>query len=68
MLLIMVILGGVGFLYGGVLGAAVLLLLEEVISSYTIHWQLGVGLVLLAVVLYAPNGLSTLMRRKPADG
>ena len=56
MLLIMVILGGVGFLYGGVLGAAVLLLLEEVLSSYTIHWQLGVGLVLLAVVLYAPNG------------
>ncbi len=68
MLLIMVILGGVGFLYGGVLGAAVLLLLEEVVSSYTIHWQLGVGLVLLAVVLYAPNGLSTLMQRKPADG
>ena len=43
MLLIMVILGGVGFLYGGLLGAAVLLLLEEVLSSYTIHWQLGVG-------------------------
>ena len=58
MLMIMVILGGVGFLYGGVLGAAVLLLLEEVLSSYTIHWQLGVGLVLLAVVLFAPNGLS----------
>ena len=68
MLLIMVILGGVGFLYGGVLGAAVLLLLEEVLSSYTIHWQLGVGLVLLAVVLYAPNGLSTLLQRKRANG
>jgi len=64
MLLIMVILGGVGFLYGGVLGAAVLLLLEDLLSGYTIHWQLGVGLVLLAVVLYAPNGLSTLFRRK----
>ncbi len=61
MLLIMVILGGVGTLYGGVLGAAVLLLLEEVISTYTIHWQLGVGAVLLAVVLFAPNGLSTLL-------
>ncbi len=67
-LLIMVILGGVGFLYGGLLGAAVFLLLEEVLSGYTIHWQLGVGLVLLAVVLYAPNGLSTLLRRGRAGG
>ena len=67
-LLIMVILGGVGYLYGGLLGAAVLLLLEELISSHTIHWQLGVGLVLLAVVLFAPNGLSTLLRRGRAGG
>jgi branched-chain amino acid transport system permease protein len=68
MLLIMVILGGVGYLYGGVLGAAVMLLLEELISSYTMHWQLGVGIVLLGVVLFAPNGLSTLLRSSRADG
>jgi branched-chain amino acid transport system permease protein len=68
MLMIMVILGGVGFLYGGALGAAVLLLLEEVLSGYTIHWQLGVGIALLAVVLYAPNGLFSLARRRPAGG
>jgi branched-chain amino acid transport system permease protein len=68
MLLIMVILGGVGFLYGGVLGAVVLLLLEETLSDYTIHWQLGVGLVLLAVVLFAPNGLLSLARRRAAGG
>jgi len=58
MLLVMVVLGGVGGLYGGVLGAAALLILEEVLSGYTIHWQLGVGLVLLAVVFLAPRGLS----------
>ncbi len=68
MLLIMVILGGVGFLYGGFLGAAAVLLLEEVIAAYTIHWQLGVGLVLLAVVLYAPNGLSTLLQTRREHG
>lgn len=60
LLLTMVILGGVGRLWGGAIGAAVLLLLEEVLATYTIHWQLGVGLVLLAVVLFAPNGLATL--------
>ena len=64
MLLIMVILGGVGFLYGGVLGALVLLLLEETLSEYTIHWQFGVGLILLAVVLFAPNGLLSLAQRR----
>jgi len=68
MLMIMVILGGVGFLYGGVLGAAVLLLLEEIASDYTIHWQLGVGLVLLAIVLYAPNGLLSLAGRRARGG
>jgi len=62
MLLTMVILGGVGFLWGGAIGAGVLLLLEEILATYTIHWQLGVGVVLLAVVLFAPNGLSTLLR------
>jgi branched-chain amino acid transport system permease protein len=67
MLLIMVILGGVGFLYGGALGAAVLLLVEEVLSAYTMHWPLGVGLVLLGVVLFAPNGLAGVLRARRAD-
>ena len=67
-LLIMVILGGVGYLYGGLVGAAVFLLLEEFLAAYTMHWQLGLGAVLLLVVLVAPNGLLSLRRglwRKP---
>ena len=62
MLMIMVILGGVGQLYGGVLGAVVFLLLEEVLSSYTIYWQFGLGAMLLAVVLLTPNGLMSLFQ------
>ncbi len=68
MLLVMVVLGGVGSLYGGALGAAALLILEEALAAYTIHWQLGVGAVLLAVVFLAPRGLaglaSDIMRRR----
>jgi branched-chain amino acid transport system permease protein len=64
MLMIMVILGGVGYLYGGLLGAVFFLLLEELLSHYTIHWQLGLGAVLLLVVLVAPNGLASLVARK----
>ncbi|MBM3393631.1 MAG: branched-chain amino acid ABC transporter permease [Betaproteobacteria bacterium] len=66
MLLIMVLLGGVGYVYGGVLGAAILLLLEETLSSHTIYWQLGLGLALLAVVLFARNGLLSLWNRARA--
>ena len=59
-LMVMVILGGVGHRFGGFLGAAVLLALEEVLSGYTIHWQLALGVLLLAVVLWAPRGLAAL--------
>jgi len=64
LLMVMVILGGVGRLYGGLVGAVVFLVLEEALSAYTIHWQLGLGALLLAVVLLAPNGLLSLWRDK----
>jgi len=62
MLLVMVALGGVGYFYGGVLGAAVFLALEEVLSSHVEYWQIYVGVVLLAVVMLAPRGISSLLR------
>jgi branched-chain amino acid transport system permease protein len=62
-LMIMVILGGAGRLLGGALGAAVLLVVEEAIAGRTIHWPLAVGVVLLAVVLFAPAGLAGLAPR-----
>jgi branched-chain amino acid transport system permease protein len=68
-LMIMVILGGVGFRYGGVLGAALYLMLEEVLSARTVYWQLGLGMALLAIVLYARQGLAGFVgRRLPRAG
>ena len=64
MLMIMVILDNVGRLYGGFVGAVVFLVLEEVLSTFTIHWQLGLGVALLVVVLLAPNGLLSLWRQR----
>jgi branched-chain amino acid transport system permease protein len=66
-LMIMVILGGVGRFWGGPLGAATLLTLEEMLSGspllgeYAMHWQLPVGVVLLAIVLFAPQGIAGLI-------
>ena len=66
LLLVMVILGGVGHLWGGFIGAVVFLMLEEVLAAYTIHWQFGLGAVLLLVVLVAPQGLAGFLRRRRA--
>lgn len=66
-LMITVILGGAGHPLGGLIGACVLVVLEEILREYTIHWQLGVGAVLLAIVLFAEHSLANLMRRGPAS-
>ena len=69
-LMIMVILGGVGRFWGGPVGAAVLLTLEEILSGspilgpYALNWQLPVGVILLAVVLYAPRGIAGAFAKK----
>jgi branched-chain amino acid transport system permease protein len=67
-LMVMVILGGTGYFFGGAIGAVVMLMLEEVLSSYTIHWQLIVGAVLLAVVLLLPHGVASLYHRVTRRG
>lgn len=55
--LIMVIVGGSGTLIGPILGAAFFMLLEHQLSSYTEAWALFFGLVFIAFVLFAPEGL-----------
>jgi branched-chain amino acid transport system permease protein len=62
--LVMVILGGLGNLWGGLAGAAVFLILEEALSAYTKHWAIGVGAILLAVVFFAPRGIAGLWSDK----
>jgi branched-chain amino acid transport system permease protein len=56
-ILVMVLLGGTGTLYGPVLGAAAFLLLEEGLSIYTEHWMVYFGPLLILVVLFARHGL-----------
>jgi len=67
--MIVLILGGYGRLYGAFVGALVYLLLEHTLAkAYPTAWQIGVGLMLIAVALYARNGIigigDALLRRK----
>lgn len=63
---VMVLVGGIGYRYGGVLGAFALLLVEEVLAAYTDHWHLPLGLALLAIVFLAPRGLAGTFARRPS--
>jgi branched-chain amino acid transport system permease protein len=60
-LIIMVVLGGMGSIFGPVFGAVVLLVLEEVLSGITEYWQIIVGPLLLFVVLFARGGINGLL-------
>ncbi|PCH66378.1 MAG: branched-chain amino acid ABC transporter permease [Rhodobacteraceae bacterium] len=63
-LMFMVILGGAATIVGPVLGASVFILLEEILSSYTIFWQLPFGLMLIGVVLFIRGGLMGFFKGK----
>ena len=61
-IMFMVILGGMGTLVGPVIGAVAFLLLEDVLSALTVHWQIVLGPILILVVLFAKRGLFGLVR------
>jgi len=60
--LIMVLLGGTGTLVGPAVGAAAVLLLQNLVSSYTERWTMILGATFVLVVLVAPQGLAGLVR------
>jgi branched-chain amino acid transport system permease protein len=63
--IVMAVLGGVHTFLGPALGAAVYVVLEVMISGKTEYWPLAMGVIIVALVLAMPEGLSGL-RRKPA--
>ncbi len=57
LVLMMALLGGMGTFFGPFIGAGVFLLLENLVSLWTVHWQLIVGLVFVSCVLFFPRGI-----------
>jgi branched-chain amino acid transport system permease protein len=62
-LMVMVILGGMGTLFGPVVGAVVYLLLEELLSHVTEYSALIIGPLLLFVVLFGRGGIMGMLGR-----
>lgn len=66
--LIMVLVGAAGTLFGPMLGAVMFVLLQYVVSTYTERWLFVIGIMYLVIALYAPQGaltfLSAWLRRR----
>ncbi len=61
--LMMVILGGMGTLFGPILGTFALALLQDLFADLTRHWLLPMGLFIILAVLVLPQGLGGLALR-----
>ncbi len=76
--LLMVISGGAGTLLGPVIGAALVVIVKNVVSAYVTRWNFMLGAIFVAIVIFMPEGLvpgavrltrsawRTSTRRKPA--
>jgi branched-chain amino acid transport system permease protein len=69
--LLMVILGGTGTLFGSLIGSALLVFLQNLLSGITQRWLTVLGAILVLAVMYAPAGIvgasrALIRRRGPA--
>ena len=53
----MVISGGAGTLLGPVVGAALVVIIKNVVSAYIVRWNFMLGAIFVAIVLFMPEGL-----------
>jgi branched-chain amino acid transport system permease protein len=67
-LIVLIILGGTGRLFGPVAGAMLFVLFEFVLGGLTERWQFFLGLILLGVVLFARGGLIGMLAGKVRHG
>jgi branched-chain amino acid transport system permease protein len=60
-LVLMVILGGLGTIWGPVLGAVVIVLFQQEVSIYVSRWQTLMGVVFILAVIFTPGGIAGLL-------
>lgn len=61
--LIMVILGGEGTLFGPAIGAGIIILIKNFVSGYTEHWMIILGAIYILTVMFAPQGVYRLFKQ-----
>lgn len=67
-IMIFVILGGVGRLFGPLAGAALFIVMEFYLGGITEHWQFFLGIILLCVVLFVRGGILGILAGRRVHG
>jgi branched-chain amino acid transport system permease protein len=62
--LFMAFIGGIGYFWGPVLGSGIFVYLSEYLSSFTDRWEFFFGLIFITIVIFAPEGLLGIVKRK----
>ena len=62
--LVVSLLGGIGTLYGPILGTTILTLLAKYIADYTIYWGFILGILLTVIVIFMPGGITGFIRKQ----
>ncbi len=65
-LVVMVVLGGMGRLYGAVIGAVILTLLPQFLASFEEYQTLIYGMIIIGVMVFMPRGIVSLFDRNPS--
>lgn len=55
--LLMAIVGGIGTLFGGFIGAFLIIALEQAVSMFTERWLMVLGLTFIGIMIFAPEGV-----------
>ena len=63
-LIVFIIIGGLGCIYGPLIGAIFFVTFEQIFGSYTEHWQVFLGLLIILTVLFARGGLIGFLSRR----
>ncbi len=68
LVLMTVILGGTGTLYGSVIGAFALGILQDQLQDFSEHWMLFLGIFIIVIVLILPHGIAGAIKRLTRSG
>ena len=55
--IVFILIGGLGRIYGPLIGAAFFVTFEQFFGSYTEHWQIFLGIIIISTVLFAKGGI-----------
>lgn len=64
LVILMVLTGGARSFYGPIVGALVVWMIRNIVSSYTAYWGACLGIILVVIVMFSPQGMTPLVSKR----